>query len=117
MPLLSTKWTIETVFFAIPLNLIPLLPTNTRMDMIDLFDAGQKAEVVNRLGGVSTLLSKTPQHLDVQLAEGIYWKLSLLPDSTMQITQTYDEVDTTILVRHYTREWKEIRTTSSLSEK
>ena len=99
MPLLSTKWTIETVFFAIPLNLLPLLPTNTRM------------------GGVSTLLSKTPQHLDVQLAEGIYWKLSLLPDSTMQITQTYDEVDTTILVRHYTREWKEIRTTSSLSEK
>ena len=112
----STKWLIESLFFTIPTSLLPLLSPNARMDMVDLFHAGQKAEVVNRLGGVTTMLSATPQHLDLQLTEGSRWEVFLLPDTTLQVTQTFYAIDTMKVVQCYSSTWRRLPSTIGQKE-
>ena len=53
----STMSYLESIFYAVPLSLLPLLNTTARMDLIDFYKEQQSAAVVNSIGGETTLES------------------------------------------------------------
>ena len=45
----STMSYLESIFYAVPLSLLPLLNTTARMDLIDFYKEQQSAAVVNSI--------------------------------------------------------------------
>ncbi len=62
-------FTPENVFLSLPENVLPLLPVNTRMDMIDYIHADTVRMVRNKLGGQSALLRLTPDYLKARITD------------------------------------------------
>ena len=61
--------TIDTYFISAPTQLLPQLDANNRKDLIDLFHAGQKAQVTTRLGGTAQMTELQENHLVLSLSE------------------------------------------------
>lgn len=102
---LST-WLIEKAFYTAPVAIIPLLTPSTRMDLIDLHRAKQSAVVENTLGGQTRLRSIGDRDLVVQLTEVSSIRLTLLPDSAVEVHHTFLAPDTVTISRLYDHNWK-----------
>lgn len=102
--------TLATLFIAVPLTLIPLLDHNSRMDMVDLYDAGQTALVENRYGGESELTALSDSVLTVRLTEVSTLQMRLLPDTLLSIEHTVTTADSIshISKKYYNRNFLEI---------
>lgn len=57
---------IDSLFYHTPDNLMPFLEGNSRLDLLDLYNCGMKAEVSNDLNGQTVLLEKDSLHFRVQ---------------------------------------------------
>lgn len=108
--LLSASFSlIESVFYAVPFALLPLLDSGARMDLIDLHRAKQTATVQNTLAGETRLEELSPTHIRLRYTPASTWQLNLLPDSTYQITRTFYGRDTSVVVQQYNKSWKLVR--------
>lgn len=102
--------TLATLFIAVPLTLIPLLDRNSRMDMVDLYDAGQTALVENRYGGESELTALSDSVLTVRLTEVSTLQMRMLSDTLLSIEHTVTTADSIghTSKKYYNRNFLEI---------
>jgi hypothetical protein len=105
----STMSYLESIFYAVPLSLLPLLNTTARMDLIDFYKEQQSAVVVNSIGGETTLESLEEKCITLRYTPASIWKMELLADSTIRVTRTFYARDTTHLARVYNKKWQVLR--------
>lgn len=108
LPLLAEP--IDSVFARAPQRVLPLLSLNARLDMLDLYNYQMTAQGENRYGGNSLLLTKTDNHLIVQLTEASRWELLRLSpdtDSTRYACiYTVTRPDSVSRLTIYNKEWE-----------
>jgi hypothetical protein len=112
--------TLRYVFRQMPDSLMPTLTQNNRLDFLDFLDAGMKAEVKNRLGGTSVMMTLTADSLSLQVSPALRVDMLLLPlaepiDSMNQVVvvgETFlaDSVYGETAVRYFSTDWKLIPT-------
>ena len=64
---------IDTLFINTPRHVMPLLDQTSKMDLIDLYNGGLKARVMNLYGGETFLLKKTDTFLSLQTTDSGTW--------------------------------------------
>ena len=113
----AAQTTLRDVFRAMPDSLMPYLTQNNRLDLIDFFESGMKAEVTNELDGKSQLTAMTADSLSLQLSSALRVDMLLLPvsgtvaDSVTHVVcvlSTYGvnpSVRQTV-VRYYSPQWQ-----------
>ena len=113
------------VFKHMPDSLMPYLSENNRLDFIDFIDSQMKAEVKNRLGGTSEMLSLTDSTLSIRMSEALQVDMLLLTpvssaDSISQVVcliETFgrDSLSMESRVRFFTPSWQLLNQSPSLS--
>ena len=116
----AQEQTLRDVFRQMPDSLLPTLTQNNRLDFLDFIDAGMKAEVKNRLGGTSVMMTLTADSLSLQVSPALRVDMLLLPlaepiDSMNQVVvvgETFlaDSVYGETAVRYFSTDWKLIPT-------
>ena len=81
---------LEEIFRQIPDSLTPYLSQNNRLDFIDFMESHMKAEVRNRLGGISEMTALTADSLSIRMSEALRIDMLLLTpvepvDSSRQV--------------------------------
>lgn len=110
--------TIGQLFREMPDSLLPTLAKNDRLDMVDFMESNMKAEVLNRIGGVSEMKVLTDDSLSVRVSDALTVTLLLVSpletvDSCSQIicfVRTYG-IDKSMLqsvTSFYTTHWYKI---------
>ena len=104
------------VFKQIPDSLVPYLSQNNRLDFIDFLDSNMKAEVRNKLGGMSEMTALTDDSLSIRMSNALQIDMLLLKldqpvDSIQQVvvfSQAFltDSVYRDSKVLLYTPDWK-----------
>lgn len=104
------------VFKQIPDSLVPYLSQNNRLDFIDFLDSNMKAEVRNKLGGMSEMTALTDDSLSIRMSNALQVDMLLLKldqpvDSIQQVvvfSQAFlaDSVYRDSKVLLYTPDWK-----------
>jgi hypothetical protein len=104
------------VFKQIPDSLVPYLSQNNRLDFIDFLDSNMKAEVRNKLGGMSEMTALTDDSLSIRMSNALQVDMLLLKldqpvDSIQQVvvfSQAFltDSVYRDTKVLFYTPDWK-----------
>ena len=100
---------IDTLFINTPRHIMPLLDQTAKMDLVDLYNGGLQARVVNLFGGETFMLKKTDTFLSLKTTGSGTWTVKLLP---------YHNGDTLIVCAHsvkaggistelhtYTKDW------------
>ena len=101
--------TLRDVFKQMPDSLMPYLSQNNRLDFIDFLDSGMKAEVKNKLGGTSQMLSLGQDSLTIRMNPSLRTDLLLL-DSTVVMVETFtvDSVYGQSRVHYFTTAWQPV---------
>lgn len=76
---LATAQNMRSLFLTAPDQLLPLLPYNSRADLVDYAEANMAAKVTNSLGGVSTLLELKNDFLLLETTASSTVQMKLLP--------------------------------------
>ena len=71
-----------------PDTLFTLLTRNDRLDLIDTYEAGQKAEVTNRLGGTTTLSRLTADEAELQFGTDVNVHITFTDDQRRSVAVT-----------------------------
>lgn len=110
--------TLKDVFRQMPDSLMPYLSANNRLDFIDFQDSGMKAEVRNRLNGMSEMTALTDDSLSIRLSDALRMDILLLTPSEMIdschqvvcVVETYgtDSLSQESQTSFYTPQWKKI---------
>ena len=110
--------TIGQLFREMPDYLLPTLAKNDRLDMVDFMESNMKAEVLNRIGGVSEMKVLTNDSLSVRVSDALTVTLLLVSpletvDSCSQIiccVRTYgtDKSMLQSVTSFYTTHWNKI---------
>ena len=66
-------------FLSAPARVIPLLPNNTRLDMLDYFNSGLSSASSNSMKGQSRILALSDQAISIQLTEASQLDIATLP--------------------------------------
>jgi len=107
---------IETLFYSVPLAILPLLNAEARMDLLDLHKSQHKAVVNNSLGGETSLEQLDENSLTLRYTSASLWRMELLKDSAIKVTRTFFSKDTTEVTRIYNQKWKLISKPSTASK-
>ena len=99
------------VFKQIPDSLVPYLSQNNRLDFIDFLDSNMKAEVRNKLGGMSEMTALTDDSLSIRMSNALQVDMLLLKldkpvDSIQQVVVFSQAFLTDSKVLFYTPDWK-----------
>ena len=98
----------RTVFLDAPEWVFPLLTKNCRADLVDFVEAGMKAEVRNRLDGVSVLSELDDDFLKLATTASSTMQLKLLPaqdDTVMCVVKTVKAEAADSRIYFYDRSW------------
>ena len=116
---------LEEIFRQIPDSLTPYLSQNNRLDFIDFMESHMKAEVRNRLGGISEMTALTADSLSIRMSEALRIDMLLLTpvepvDSSRQVVcvvSTYgtDSLGLESRTVYYTTRWTPLTTSPRLS--
>ena len=108
----ASAQSMDSLFVHIPNEVLPMLVRNTRLDMLDLYNCGMKAEVENDFGGRACLLQKDSVHLLVQTSNVSRLELRVLPsdgDTLLGCVRTVETPAAYSQVQFFTRNWKPVR--------
>ena len=103
----------RTVFLDAPEWVFPLLTKNCRADLVDFVEAGMKAEVRNRLDGVSVLSELDDDFLKLATTASSTMQLKLLPaqdDTVMCVVKTVKAEAADSRIYFYDRSWNLLNT-------
>lgn len=98
----------DSLFASAPREVMPLLGRSDRLDLSDLYNAGQRAEVENLYGGTSLLEKKTERHLLLQPTPVSTWELVRLTapaDTVLLLLRTLRTPAATTDVSFYRTDW------------
>ncbi|MBO7192770.1 MAG: DUF3256 family protein [Bacteroidaceae bacterium] len=98
----------RAVFLDAPEWVFPLLTKNCRADLVDFVEAGMKAEVRNRLDGVSVLNEFDDDYLKLATTASSTMQLKLLPaqdDTVMCVVKTVKAEAADSRIYFYDRSW------------
>lgn len=100
---------IRDAFREMPDSLMPYLSKNNRLDFIDFLDSNMKAEVKNKLGGTSQMLSIGADSLVLRMSPSLRVDL-LAIDSTLVMVETFtvDSIYGQSRVHYYSSEWQPV---------
>ena len=107
---------IETLFYSVPLAILPLLNAEARMDLLDLHKSQHRAVVNNSLGGETSLEKIDENGLTLRYTSASLWRMELQKDSTIKVTRTFFAKDATETTRIYNLKWKLISKPSTASK-
>ena len=77
---------VDSLFLLMPMTELPMLPVNSRMDMLDYYEAQMEAQGENTFGGKSVLTQKDEKSLTVKLTDVSTWKMEVLADGNVRCT-------------------------------
>ena len=114
------------VFKQMPDSLLPYLSENNRLDFIDFIDSKMKAEVRNRLGGISEMTVLTDSTLSIRMSKALQIDIFLLRTSESDgaessevicLIETFgsDSLSLESKVRFYTPAWQLLNNPPQLS--
>lgn len=98
----------DSLFASAPREVMPLLGRSDRLDLSDLYNAGQRAEVENQYGGTSVLEKKSERHLLLQPTAVSSWELVRLmspADTVLVLLRTVRTPAATTDVAFYRPDW------------
>lgn len=100
------------LFAAMPDSLIPSLEVNRRKDLIDLFHAGQSAQVTTKLGGKAQMTELQEQSLVIALSEQSQMALHLYTthdnDTLVALVNTVYAPAGDSRIRFFNSAWREL---------
>lgn len=109
-----TPLTLSALFVAAPLHVLPLLETNARLDLIDLYEAQMTAEITNRYGGKTQMRALSDTLIALQLTPVSSMELRLLPDSTIEVRHAVQTPEiTNTKIDSYDTSWHKINPKST----
>lgn len=105
---------IDSVFYNVPEDLLPLIESNARLDMLDLYNYGMTARAENIFSGTSQMLVKKPDFIRLRLTDVSEWELKILPsppDTILCIVHTLKGVAGSSKVTFYGNNWRQLEMT------
>lgn len=112
--------TMREVIKQMPDTILPMLTPGNLLDFPDFLDSGMKAELTNRLGGISEMLILTDDFTAIQVTKSSSVQLKLLPQGKQNIlcvVHTYSMNDSISdsRIQFYTTDWKPLKSTKYLT--
>ncbi|MBQ9363932.1 MAG: DUF3256 family protein [Bacteroidaceae bacterium] len=112
--------TMRDVIKQMPDTILPLLTHGNLLDFPDFLESGMKAEITNKLGGVSEMLIITDDFTAIQLSKSSSVQLKLLPQGRKNIlcmvhTYTLNDSISDSQVQFYTTDWKPLKQSKYLA--
>ena len=112
--------TMRDVIRQMPDTILPLLTHGNLLDFPDFLESGMKAELPNRLGGISEMLILTDDFTAIQLSKSSSVQLKLLPQGKKNIlcmvhTYTLNDSISDSQVQFYTTDWKPLKQSKFLT--
>ena len=103
-----------------PDTILPLLTPGNMLDFPDFLDSGMKAELSNKLGGISEMLILTDDFTAIQLTKSSSVQLKLLPQGKQNIlclvhTYTLNDTLSDSRIQFYTTDWKPLKPSKYLN--
>ena len=99
-------------FAAMPDSLVPTIEVNRRKDLIDLFHAGQKAQVATQLGGLAQMTQLQENSLTVALSEQSQMAMHLYTthsnDTLVVLVNTVYAPAGDSRIRFFNSQWQEL---------
>lgn len=105
----SAQLTAAKAFNEAPQSVFPLLDRNTRLDMIDYFNAGLKHESVNALDGGSIITALSPESMTIKMTDASRVQLFVVPAKNDTVIGVITTVATPVAdsqLKLYSRRWK-----------
>lgn len=110
---LSAQISMSDALKIMPSSMVPYLTENNRLDCIDFYEAGMKAEVRNALDGKSELLQLTDHYATFRLNEAVEMELALLNANDRQLIcmiSTYGKDIRESYIAFFDTTWKQLST-------
>lgn len=101
---------IDDVFKSAPAQVLPLLDSNARLDMLDYYNSGLSNKTGNSLGGGSAITGKSGERMDVKLTDASTMELALLPAANDSLIAVISTVMTPVpdsKISVFSGDWKE----------
>lgn len=100
---------IRDAFREMPDSLMPYLTKNNRLDFIDFLDSNMKAEVKNKFGGTSEMLSVGTDSIALRMNPSLRVDM-LAMDSVLVMVETFtvDSIYGESSVHYYSVDWQPI---------
>lgn len=100
--------TLASLFVVAPMTVVPLLDKNARLDLIDLYEAGLKAQIGNRYGGATEMTMLSDTLIELKLTSVSTMQLRLTPDSIIEMRHSVEAPDLkSTKVRRFDVNWNE----------
>ncbi|MDE7410510.1 MAG: DUF3256 family protein [Paramuribaculum sp.] len=103
----------ETAFRTAPRSVLPMLDTNTRLDMIDYYNSSDNKGAANSLGGRSRVTSMKPERIDISMTDATTYSICVIPsgsDSIIALITTVATPATDSKISFYRSDWTPITT-------
>lgn len=98
-----------SLFVAAPVSVVPLLDRSSRLDLIDLQEAGMEAKAGNKFGGISFLTQASDTALCIKMTESSTMEMMLTPDSMILVRHTVKLPESEHTTTHiYDQNWNKI---------
>ena len=116
----SSAQTMRELLRQMPDTILPLLTPGNMLDFPDFLDSGMKAELSNKLGGISEMLILTDDFTAIQLTKSSSVQLKLLPQGKQNIlclvhTYTLNDSISDSRIQFYTTDWKPLKPSKYLN--
>lgn len=112
---------IKPYFTIIPDNILGYVNIGLRKDLIDLYNANQKAEVRNLLGGTTRMVFLSPEYLKLNLSQSTDMEMRMIQspnDSTgiIVVNKTLKSAYPESTLSVYSTDWRSLPVNSCFSE-
>ncbi len=105
-------------FKSAPDSIVPLLPANTRLDMVDYFEYGSTTPSRNSFGGDARMLAVAPQVVTLTPAPDVTMQIAALPtaqsDTVVAVVTTVKVPVSISSIRFYNTDWQPVKTPFTL---
>lgn len=94
-----------------PASVMPLLPRNTRLDMIDYFKSSLPNASANLMQGKSRVTALTPDNVELEMSSASTYQLALLPAGKDTVAVLIETVATPVrdsAVRFFSKGWNPV---------
>lgn len=110
--------TMKDIISSMPDSITPLLTKNSRLNLIDYLEAGQKAVEKNRLGGETVMahLSETRCLIQMTSSSDMDFKLIKSPEPSIGVILSVHNSENTAIssiIKYYSLDWKLLKTVKS----
>lgn len=103
---------LKDLFLKMPVELLPLLKENDRLDLIDLYEAKMNISVTNRLDGKSSIKMLTDNYMYLTLSASSSMQIKMLTDvngdTLLCVVNTVSAEAADSRIRLYKNDWRPV---------